>query len=186
MTVDRRSTMRQDDLFNTELPVDNATADAYESIVIRGVKVAEGPPPENLVSDVQRDVFVAKTPEESTYDTDGNLTSNGRWNYTWNTENRLVRMETRTDLASNFPRQRLDFLYDSDGRRIRKKVFEWTSSLQLVSATRYIYTGWNLLTEIDETGAVLRSYLWGPSENGDLACEHRHSRLPPRPPRSFR
>ena len=38
-------------------------------------------------------VLVAQSPEAFTYDADGNMTSDGRFRYTWNAENRLVRAE---------------------------------------------------------------------------------------------
>jgi len=42
-------------------------------------------------------VFVPRTPEPFSYDLDGNMTSDGRWNYTWDAENRLVKVESRSD-----------------------------------------------------------------------------------------
>jgi RHS repeat-associated protein len=169
VTVEQQPTLRQDALFYSEFPVDNDPASVHESILIRGVKIEDGAQPENHVSDVERQVFVPATPESFAYDDDGNLIQDGRWNYVWNAENRLVRMETRTGLAATLVRQRLDFTYDSDGRRIRKSVLEWdnvSSNFVPVSSTRYLYNNWNLLAEIDETDSLIRSYLWGPSEHG--------------------
>lgn len=57
-------------------------------------------------------------------DSDGNLTLDGRWQYNWNGEYRLVRMESREDVP-NEARQRLEFAYDWQGRRIRKSVSVW-------------------------------------------------------------
>jgi hypothetical protein len=37
-------------------------------------------------------LYVAQNPENYTYDVDGNLLSDGRWNYTWDGENRLLSM----------------------------------------------------------------------------------------------
>jgi hypothetical protein len=171
VTVEQQLTLRQDALFYTEFEVNNIPGAVHESLTIRGVKIEDGAAPKNHVSDVEREVFVPGTPENFTYDTDGNLTQDGRWDYTWNAENRLVRMQTRTGLPLTLLRQRLDFTYDSDGRRIRKTVSEWddvSSDFVPVSATRYLYSHWNLLAEINETDALLRSYLWGPSEHGQV------------------
>ena len=171
VTVEQKPTLRQEALFYTEFPVDNDPDAVHETIRIRGVKIEDGVPPENHVSDVDRDVFVAGTPEAFTYDDDGNLTQDGRWDYTWNAENRLVRLQTRTGLPPTLVRQQLVFNNDSDGRRIRQKISQWddvSSDFVPVSATRYLYNHWNLLAEIDETGALLRSYLWGPSEHGQM------------------
>ena len=38
--------------------------------------------------------FVPQTPENYAYDLDGNILSDGRWNYSWNAENRLISIET--------------------------------------------------------------------------------------------
>ena len=42
-------------------------------------------------------VFVPKAPETLTYDADGNLLSDGWWNYAWDAENKLVKVESRSD-----------------------------------------------------------------------------------------
>ena len=47
-------------------------------------------------------VFVPKTPETFTYEADGNLTLNGRWNYTWDAENRLIMVESQSGYAFGF------------------------------------------------------------------------------------
>ncbi|MDD2764840.1 MAG: hypothetical protein PHE83_12795, partial [Opitutaceae bacterium] len=62
--------------------------------------------------------FLAANPEVFTYDYDGNLTADGRWTNTWDAENRLVAMETRTAVVTpNGPlpvseRKKLEFKYD--------------------------------------------------------------------------
>jgi len=68
-------------------------------------------------------VFLPATPEQFTYDADGNLTQDGRWNYSWDGENRLVAMEVRDELKPLFAQPlRLQFSYDSQHRRVRKVV----------------------------------------------------------------
>jgi YD repeat-containing protein len=64
-------------------------------------------------------VFVPKTPETLTYDADGNLLSDGRWNYTWDAENRLVKVESRSDTPPASWR-RVEWTFDPLGRRIRQ------------------------------------------------------------------
>jgi len=39
-------------------------------------------------------VFVAKTPQVLQYDADGNLTNDSRFSYSWDGENRLLKVET--------------------------------------------------------------------------------------------
>jgi len=88
-------------------------------------------------------VFLPQAVETFTHDDDGNLTSDGRWNYTWDAENRLVSMEA---IASVPPeaKQRLEFSYDYMARRVQKKVYVWnpaTSSYQLQSTLKFVYEG---------------------------------------------
>lgn len=118
-------------------------------------------------------VWVAKSPETFVYDRDGNLTSDGRWNYTWDADNRLTAIETRPDVvapAGVLPierRQRLEFVYDNLSRRIAKKVLRWDpvgSAWATESELRFLYDRWNLLAEYRVVGAtltLLRRHVWG-------------------------
>ncbi len=45
--------------------------------------------------------WLPATPEVFGYDLDGNLTSDGRWNYTWDAENRLIRLFKQRSRPSN-------------------------------------------------------------------------------------
>lgn len=107
-------------------------------------------------------------------DEDGNLRTNGVWNFTWDAENRLKSAETVSDLTPVYSlptRQRLEFAYDAFSRRVSKVVKNWndtTSSWDTVSSVRYLYDGWNKIAELDALNgnAVLRSYVWGPDISG--------------------
>jgi len=65
-----------------------------------------------------RTVFIPRTPEQFSYDADGNLLADGRWDYTWNGENQLIAMQTRYGLPAAVPIIRLEFSYDDPSRRI--------------------------------------------------------------------
>ncbi|MFD0894239.1 RHS repeat protein [Luteolibacter ambystomatis] len=104
------------------------------------------------------------------YDADGNLTNDGRWNLTWDKENRLARMETTSAAATaGVPRTRLDFTYDSQGRRVAKSVESSTdgTTWTFVSSRRFLYDGWNLIAEYTAPSAssgtltLDASYTWG-------------------------
>jgi RHS repeat-associated protein len=109
------------------------------------------------------------------HDADGNLTDDARWHYTWNAENRLIAMETQPAavLVGN-PRQRLEFAYDRQGRRVAKTVSAWAGSQwSVVSDLRFIYDGWNLLAEFTlssqpSTQDLARTYAWGIDVSGSL------------------
>jgi RHS repeat-associated protein len=113
-------------------------------------------------------VFVAKTPETFGHDKDGNLTNDGRWVLTWDAENRLVQMESRTD-APTGSKLKLRFGYDAQGRRISKTVSNWVSGAwQLQSTNRFVYDGWNLLAEVGASGSLVRGYVWGLDLSGSV------------------
>ncbi|OVE76005.1 hypothetical protein BVX97_02690 [bacterium E08(2017)] len=78
-----------------------------------------------------------------TYDTDGNMLSNGEWTYAWNGENRLVTASNATTVLS--------FKYDYMGRRFSKTVDG--------AETTFIYDGWNLISESSSTAT--NHYTWG-------------------------
>ena len=164
-------TARQGERFYRQLTVDNSAVPQYSGLTVTGVKNNVGPDGKDVVSQFTRTAFVPKTPESFTYDLDGNLTQDGRWIYTWDAENRLIAMETVGACWQAIPalRQRLEFAYDAQGRRIRKKVSSWNLSLgtwNLVGDTRFLYDGWNLLAEYSVNPTTLtftltRSYVWG-------------------------
>ena len=122
-------------------------------------------------------LFLPKTPEVFVHDRDGNLTQDGRWNYSWDAENRLIAMETRPELvqiAGGLPvekRTKLQFGYDFAGRRVQKKVSTWNGSAYVVASdTRFLYDGWNLLAELNGLAgnAVVHSYIWGLDVSGSM------------------
>ncbi|HUP80551.1 MAG TPA: RHS repeat-associated core domain-containing protein, partial [Pirellula sp.] len=109
--------------------------------------------------------FVPPVLETFGYDLDGNRTNDGRWNLTWDAENRLVQMESKSDAPTNSYRK-LVFDYDHLGRRIRKTVCE-NGSTTPTKNLKYIYDRWNLLAELNATNnAVVCSYVWGPDQSG--------------------
>jgi RHS repeat-associated protein len=109
---------------------------------------------------------VAAALQTFSYDHDGNLTGDGLVDYSWDAENRLIRMETSVAARSaGFPHRKITFRYDYLGRRVQKRVVDVTQSLE-VSSRRFLYDGWNLVAEYAAPGgtgcgALVRSYTWG-------------------------
>jgi RHS repeat-associated protein len=96
------------------------------------------------------------------YDADGNVTNDGRWEYMWDGENRLVQMQTVPNLPANVPQQTLLFGYDFQGRRISKVVSNFNGSAwTAVSNLKFVYDGWNLVAELDGNNNPVRTYMWG-------------------------
>lgn len=156
--------------FYKALSVSNSTAPVWQAVKVVGVKNNEGPSGDDVVAEQDGSVYVPKTPEQYIYDSDGNLTQDGRWVYTWNGENQLIAMES----ISSVPvaaKKRLQFNYDYMGRRVEKQVYTWnatTGTYQAVSATQFLYDGWNLTGELNGANSLLRSYLWGSDLSGEL------------------
>ncbi len=111
---------------------------------------------------------IAATPTVTPlHDEDGNLTQDGKWSYEWDAENRLTAMQS---LANGPDSQRLEFGYDSQSRRIGKRVYasDGTACGTLEKTRRYIYDDWSLLDELDGNNALVRSYIWGLDLSGSL------------------
>jgi RHS repeat-associated protein len=105
-------------------------------------------------------IFIPPAAENYTYDFDGNLLSDGRWTYAWDAENQLIAMQTLPGAPSGSAR-RLEFQYDDLGRRIQKRSYIGTTNV-LTSSTKFLYDGFNLLAELNDTGnSLIRSYIWG-------------------------
>ena len=161
--------------FYKELSYTNTAGAVSDTATITATR--SGPPVQTGIE--QRPLFLPQTPESFSYDDDGNLTDDGRWTYAWDAENRLIGLETKVSIATAFPglKQKLTFAYDAQGRRIRKLVETWNTALNsgaggwaTVSDTRFLYGGWNLLTELDtlNSNTLVRSYAWGLDLSGSL------------------
>jgi RHS repeat-associated protein len=134
----------------------------------------------SLGGSVTANAFIPQTPEASTYDADGNIITDGRWNYFWDAENRLKAIETFGNQAGNsksiwnsgVPLIHIDFKYDYKGRRISKLISTWSGSAFVASSeTRYAYENWNLLADYSVSGSSLslaHSYLWGIDLSGRI------------------
>jgi RHS repeat-associated protein len=121
---------------------------------------------------VSGNVFVSKTPEAFTYDLDGNMTSDGRWNYTWDAENRLIKVESRPDTPSSSWR-RIEWTYDALGRRIQQVTSIWTNNAWFVVENLKFVSDPMLfgrhIVELNATNNTLvRSYAWGLDLSGTM------------------
>jgi RHS repeat-associated protein len=171
-------TQRQGELFHRQLAVDNTAAAQYPSFKVTGVKNLVGPNGEDAVTELTRSAYVPRTPEAFTHDADGNLTADARWTYSWDAENRLVAVESAAAaLAAGVPRQKLEFAYDGQSRRVAKKVFSWNPASglwNLISDFRFLFDGWNLLAEFGVSASspltftLTRSFVWGLDLSGSF------------------
>jgi len=146
---------RKGEYFRKELSVNNASGPVWQQVTV----TASGETP------VTGNVFVPKTPEAFTYDLDGNMTSDGRWNYTWDAENRLVKVESRSDTPQASWR-RVEWTYDALGRRIRQTTSVWTNNAwAVVEDLKFISDPLLFGRHIAELNAIdnalVRTYVWG-------------------------
>ena len=168
VTVNNQATSRRDDYFYKELAVDNTSSPIYLPVNVFAIRAGVGGNGEDAVMQNDGYVYLPKNLESFSYDADGNLTSDGRWNYTWDAENRLRSMQAISSVPVE-ARKRLEFVYDYGGRRIQKKVFDWntgTGTYVLQSTTRFVYDGWNLIAELDENNSLIRAYTRGQDISG--------------------
>ncbi len=149
------------------MKVDNTDAPQYPEIK---AIVGQTGNPDVYLAETKGKRFVAKTPEVFDYDEDGNLKQDGRWTYTWDAENRLIKMETiQAAIDANVPYRRLEFSYDANSRRIGKKVYSTIGGNPIVE-TAYLYDGWNLVAELihNPQSEIRNSYTWGLDLSGTL------------------
>ena len=164
VTADTTSALRKGDYFSIELPVDNAAAGVSKDVTVRGVRWNGT---QDVMTEQVKKVTVPPAHEVFQYYANGNLQSDGFFTYAWDADSRLVSIE-----GSGTTRKKFLFDYDYMGRRVQKIVQETTNngtSWTTLATTRFVYDGWNLLVEFDAAGAVMRSYAWGPDDNGALS-----------------
>jgi len=160
VTVNGNTANRKGEYFHWPLTVANGTAQ-YPTVSM--VSQYGGDPDSG-------EVFVPPATESYTHDTDGNLTQDGRWDYVWEGENRLVKLRSRT--GSPAPERRIEFEYDWQGRRIRQTVWNDRDDGQgsEVGDTIFLYDGWNVMGELNANAgnAKLRTYAWGLDLSGTM------------------
>lgn len=94
-----------------------------------------------------------------TYDTNGNLTDDGSYEYTYDSENRLLSVEFGDTLC--------EYAYDAAGRRISKTITD-TSTSSLTAYTEYAYDGDQVIAEYDDNDLdgdvdyLARKFVYGP------------------------
>ena len=138
VTVNGQSAWRKGEYFWATVKSNNTASAQWE-----GIKAASGGTTNT------GNLYVPKTPEQFSYDADGNLTNDGRWSYVWDAENRLIQMTVNTNVG---PQYQLTFAYDAKGRRIQKMV---ASNSVAIYTNKFLYDGWNLVAELKPDNSLL-------------------------------
>ena len=149
VTVNDNEATRQNRYWYHRLTLDNLYNAIYTQVVVQAI-YDPGTNDPFVVSSETGSVFVAETPEVFTYDDDGNLLSDGRFEYTWDGENRLIGVTTAEGLPENVPAVHVAFDYDYMSRRVGKRIYTWSASTdnwQLITDNIFLYDGWNLIRE---------------------------------------
>ncbi len=172
VTVNNQATTRHEKYWYKDLTVTNDSAAVWQGISVVGVYNPPGTTDPDIVTTETGAVFVAQTPEAFSYDDDGNLTSDGRFAYSWDAENRLIAVETLTNLSASVPRVKVEFTYDYMSRRAGKSVSAWDGSNWVGQATNlFVYDGWNCIRESRSgaPAACTNWYAWGLDLSGSLS-----------------
>lgn len=157
---------RQGRYWATERTVSNSSAPWFGTVEVAAAKVGGGSGGADLIRVETRNGFLGKALQVFSYDDDGNLKSDGIWDYQWDAENRLVSAVTNSvALAAGYPNKAIEFRYDYMGRRVMKRDVNVSGSER-----RYLYSGWNVLAELDTSTAIKRSFTWGLDSAGSLTA----------------
>lgn len=170
VTVNNQQTYRKGSYFQTVLNFDNSVNPISSAVNVIGVKQNVGANGEDAVETKTGSVYLPTALETYSYDLDGNLLTDGRWQYVWDAENRLVSMTALSNVPAS-AKKKLEFAYDYASRRIQKKVYAWNSTnsnYQLQNTTKFVYDHWNLVAELDANNALVKSYVWGQDISGKL------------------
>jgi RHS repeat-associated protein len=156
VTVNGQTAYRKEEYFRQQLSANNSSSALWMNIIVSGGQSVTG------------NVYVAQTPEQFGYDADGNLTNDGRFNYIWDGENRLINL-TSLPNAPMGSKVKLDFAYDYQGRRIQKIVStNYTSGTNYTAqyTNRFVYDGWNLIAILNSQSSIIESFVWGNDLSG--------------------
>jgi RHS repeat-associated protein len=114
--------------------------------------------------------FNAGTSATMVHDPDGNLSSDERWIYTWDAENRLVRISTRSNLlVTSFPQMQIGFVNDSQSRTVGRTAQTFDNSTQVFreqDATKFIHNGAIPLITFSTGLHNTELFAWGTDQRG--------------------
>jgi RHS repeat-associated protein len=147
-----------------EAMLNNVGGPAYGSIPVYAGQAGAGSGGTDLISQINVMAFLLPFTETITYDADGDLLTDGQWNYTWDAEHRLIEMVTNTaSQGAGLAKTQVNFGYDYLGRRYSKTV---TVNGGTPTTSQYVYFGWNVAAELDGSGNIKRHFIWGLDRSG--------------------
>ena len=161
-------TGRSGNFWGTNLVVANQNAPFNGSVSAYAVLPGAGANGTDLVRQETTSGFLPPVAQFFSHDEDGNLKSDGLWDYAWDAENRLTSMSaTPAAVAVGRPPLTVLFRYDYRHRRVKKEV-RTGANFTLLSERRYLYDGWSVIAELDGGAGIKRSFTWGLDLNGGV------------------
>jgi putative transposase len=151
VTINGAPATRQGDWFHGEVTADNSSGPVWQTTTASdGTDSNAGA------------LLIPPVSQSPQHDLDGNLTSDGVHGYSWDGENRLIKIETLPSaVTAGVPYQRVEMAYDSQWRRIRRERFDQASTTTPVETTRYLWAGWRCLSDLGVTDSIGKDYVWG-------------------------
>jgi RHS repeat-associated protein len=159
VTVNNFPSYRKGDYYRVSLPVANTPGPVWQSVT--NLAVLNNGTNSDYVASIIGNLFVSQTPETFTYDGDGNLSTDGRWQYTWDAENRLVSMQAIAGVPTP-AKLKLDFHYDPQSRRTQKIVSTNNGAAYFPQSTNgFVYDRWNPIASLNSGLLPFSSMMWG-------------------------
>lgn len=162
VTVNDQTPYRKGEYFWKELSINNASAAIWQGVT--NIAWLTGTTNTNTGS-----IFLPKTPEVFSHDADGNLTNDGRFFYTWDAENRMLKAEGLSSSPTSSKRK-VEWAFDPKGRRVRQITSDGSSGSYVVTEDlKFVYDGWACAAELNATNnTLIRTYLWGLDLSGSM------------------
>ena len=162
VTVNGTAAYRRGEYFWNQLSVSNAAGPAWiASTVLASVGSTNN-------TAITGNIRTPPSSEALGYDSDGNLTQDGLWIYSWDAENRLVSVQSCTNIASA-ARRKVSWEFDSMGRRIRQVSAAWDGATYTnISDLKLLYDGWQCIAELLPNNSLARAYAWGLDLGGSI------------------
>lgn len=120
------------------LPIENIGTSGFQYAEIMATT------PDNALDSASGYLYSPPREETLVYDDDGNLIATGRWQYSWDGENRLI-SASEIIAPTNRPLRHVDYVYDHRGRMIAKTVASGHASSGMT--TTYTWDFYNIVSE---------------------------------------
>ena len=149
---------------------------AYDNIGNRSVSTKNSTPTTYAVDELNQYDSVGTATFR--YDDDGNLETDGTWICTWNAENRLSEMRTwHADEEPVSGDEKLQFLYDYNGRRYKKIIYRYDGSVwNETESSTFTWNGDRIIYITNSSAAIKRAFVWG--QEGKIITMYFNTRSP--------